>query len=158
MTGAIADFLAARDPAHADLYQANAAAAADRLMALDSDLRQEAGDVGATPYLVFHDAYSYFESRYGLTGGDAITVNPERAPGAARLSELRDRMRADGIVCVFSEPQFEPKVVTLLVEGTEARTAELDPLGASIPAGPDHYAATMRALAGAMAGCLTPQS
>jgi zinc transport system substrate-binding protein len=158
MTRAIAEFLAQADPAHADVYRANAAAAAERLTALDTEIKEAMADIGDTPYLVFHDAYGYFETRYGLTGGDAITVNPERAPGAARLSELRERMREDGIVCVFSEPQFEPQVVSLLVEDTDARTAELDPLGGAIPASADHYAATLKALAGAMAGCLTPQS
>jgi zinc transport system substrate-binding protein len=75
-------------------------------------------------------------------------------PGAARVAAIRDRLRAGGVVCVFAEPQFEPKLLGALVEGTGVRTGVLDPLGAGLEPGPALYAQLLRGLAAGLAECL----
>ena len=88
------------------------------------------------PFVVFHDAYQYFERRYGLAAIGSITVSPEHLPGAQRIQAIHAKVAALGARCVFSEPQFEPRLVQTVIEGTAARTAVLDPEGAALKAGP----------------------
>lgn len=151
---AMAGALGAADPAHAAAYTANAGRLARRLEALDAELAAKLAPYRERPFLVFHDAYAYLEARYGLRAAGALTVNPEQAPGARRVRELRATVRRSGAVCVFTEPQFEPRVIDTLVEGTAARVGVLDPLGAALPAGPGLYESLMRALAANVAACL----
>ncbi|MGE0715938.1 MAG: zinc ABC transporter substrate-binding protein [Alphaproteobacteria bacterium] len=151
---AVAAALAARDPAGADGYRARADAVTERLMALDAELRARLTPAAAYPYLSFHDAYQYLEARYGLNAVGAIAVSPERKPGARRLQALRQRVRSAGVACVFAEPQFDPGLVTTVTEGTRARAGILDPLGVSIPEGPELYPTLMRGLAQALTDCL----
>lgn len=147
--------LSALDPADAARYAANGAALERRLGALDDDLRRRLAPLKARPFVVFHDAYQYFDRRYGLDGIGSITVNPENRPGARRLEEIRDKITTLHARCVFSEPQFEPRLVQTLIDGTNAHTGALDPEGASLEAGPDLYFALMNGLADSLARCLS---
>ena len=110
--------------------------------------------VGDRPYVVFHDAYQYFERRYGTNALGAITINPTRRPGAQRLQEIRARVAQLDAACVFAEPQFEPALVETVIEGTDARQGVLDPLGAAFEAGPGQYFRLMEGLADALLECL----
>ncbi|HEY0838399.1 MAG TPA: zinc ABC transporter substrate-binding protein ZnuA [Azospirillum sp.] len=158
MAESIAVALAARDPAHAAAYTANAEAYAKRLDALDAELKAALAPVAARPFVVFHDAYQYFEKRYGLNAVGAVTVNPERRPSAKRVAEIRARIKTLGAVCVFAEPQFEPKLIDTLIEGTGARKGTLDPEGAALPVGPELYPTLLRTLAGSLTDCLAPRA
>ena len=106
------------------------------------------------PFIVLHDAYRYFEDRFGLAAAGSITVNPERAPGVQRVTDIRDRVRELEGVCVFAEPQFDRRIVDVIIEGTQARAGTIDPLGAAIDDGPELYFELMRALAASFKDCL----
>lgn len=151
---AVAERLAAIDAANAGRYRANARAAAAELEALERELAERLAPVRGRPFLVFHDAYQYLERRYELNAVGAITVSPERKPGARRIQALRQQVRRSGAACVFREPQFDPGLVATVTEGTSAKAAVLDPLGAAIPEGPGFYPDLMRGLATALADCL----
>lgn len=154
---ALGELLAARDPERADLYRSNARSEVDRLEELDRALASRLAAVKDKPFVVFHDAYQYFEKRYGLSAAGSITVSPERQPSAKRLGNLRRTIRERGAVCVFAEPQFKAPIVASVVEGTGARSAMLDPVGAPpLQPGPDAYRALLTNLAEDLAGCLTP--
>lgn len=150
----VAEKLGAARPEQAAAYKANAGALKDKLNALDTELKGQLDGVKDGRFIVFHDAYQYFEARYGLKAAGSITVSPERQPGAARLKAIRAKISGAQSACVFSEPQFEPKLVARLVEGTKARTGVLDGLGASLPEGPDQYFTMMRNLASSLRNCL----
>ncbi len=154
MATAAAAALAKADPEHAETYDANAEALHQRLDALDGELRGQLAPVVDKPYIVFHDAYQYFENRYGLSPAGAITFSPERAPGARTLSEIRERIKTSGAVCVFREPQFEPDLVKTVVAGSFARVGVLDPIGAEIAPGPDAYPILLTRLASSLRDCL----
>jgi zinc transport system substrate-binding protein len=155
----IADHLAAAlgkaHPEDAARFAANAATLKERLTALDTELKSELSGIGDARFIVFHDAYHYFEARYGLFASGSITFSPERQPGAARLEAIRTKIAEAKSACVFSEPQFEPKLVSRLVEGTTAKTGTLDGLGANLTAGPDLYFTMMRNLAASLKSCLS---
>lgn len=151
---ATAGALAEIDPANAETYRANAAETVERLAALNADLLQRIEPLIGRPYVVFHDAYQYFEASYGLTPIGAIALSPELSPGAQHLAELRDRLAEEGVVCVCSEPQFELKLLHVVTEGTAARGAPLDPLGADLEPGPEAYFTLMERMAASLESCL----
>ena len=139
--------LAEMDPAHRERYQKNAAQLKERLDSLHAQLKEKLAPVKDVPYVVFHDGYQYFEAAYGLNAVGSISIDPERKPGARRIREIRQKIKELNVRCVFSEPQFEPRLVTTVIEGTAAATGVLDPVGAELPAGPESYFQLMNALA-----------
>ena len=105
-------------------------------------------------YVVFHDAYQYFENRFGISAIGSITVSPEVMPGAERVRELRKKVKELDATCVFSEPQFEPKLIATVTENTNAGTGILDPLGTSLENGPTLYFELIRNMAKSFKDCL----
>ncbi|MDM7852945.1 zinc ABC transporter substrate-binding protein ZnuA [Pseudochrobactrum kiredjianiae] len=150
----IAAALAKADPVHAEQYKKNATAYADKIDALQKEISTELEPVRTKPYIVFHDAYQYFERRFDLASAGSITVNPEKAPGAARIREIQTKVKSLGATCVFSEPQFESALVKTVLEGTQAKTGVLDPLGAELQDGPELYPQLIRNLATSLKICL----
>lgn len=146
--------LSQRDPANAAAYRTNGENAFVRLDALDREISEQVAPVRAVPYIVFHDAYQYFEKHFELSPVGSITVHPERQPGARRIKEIRERIGDLGARCVFSEPQFESALVETVIADTDARRGVLDPEGSAIPDGPDLYATLLRNLAASLADCL----
>jgi len=150
----MADVLGKAEPASAERFKANAEAFGREMSALRTELDDKTRPLVGRPFIVFHDAYQYFEKRFGLEAAGSVTVSPEVAPSARRLSSLRRKVSELKAVCVFSEPQFEPRLVTTITEKTNARRGVLDPLGVAIPPGPAHYATLLRNLAADLDACL----
>jgi len=155
MVHEIADRLSQADPANAAAYAANAEEITGKLDSLIAEIDAELQPVKDRGYVVFHDAYHYFETRFGVSAVGSITVSPEVMPGAERVRQLQEKVRSLDATCVFSEPQFEPKLVATVTENTKAGTGVLDPLGATITAGPELYFALIRNLADSMRDCLS---
>ncbi|KAA0582240.1 zinc ABC transporter substrate-binding protein ZnuA [Azospirillum sp. B21] len=151
---AAAEALAAKDPADAEAYRTNADRTLQQLDALDAELKAALAPVKDKPFVVFHDAYQYFEARYDLSAVGSITVSPDRRPSAKRLSAIRAKIGGLGAACVFAEPQFEPALVQTVVEGTKAKTGVLDPEGTELPEGEALYPTLLRNLAASLRGCL----
>ncbi len=154
MAAEITTTLVAADPANALTYEANAKALDEKLDALDEEIAATVSPVKDKPFIVFHDAYQYFEHRYHIRVAGSITVSPETIPGAERVSEIHRKVGDLGATCVFAEPQFEPRLVDVVIEGTKAKSGVLDPEAATLPAGPDLYFTLMRGIAGSMRNCL----
>ena len=147
--------LSEADPAHQAEYARNGAALVERLERLHQHLAAVLAPVREQPYLVFHDAYQYFERRYGLNAVGSALLDPEQRPGAKRVADIQARIRARKVRCVFSEPQFQPALVETVIAGSNARRGVLDPLGAELQAGPDAYFELLQDLAEALRGCLS---
>lgn len=156
MVDAITGSLSELDPSHAAAYRANAERLKARLASLDAELKTKLAPLAHIPYIVFHDAYQYFEARYGLAAVGSVTVAPGREPGAKRLMEIRRKIRTLGARCVFNEPQFEPALVRTLIEGTKACTGILDPEGAGLTPGPEAYFQLLGKLGDSLATHLAP--
>ncbi len=150
----VARELARLDEANRARYAANARDLLARMERLRRSLRARLHGVADAPYVVFHDAYRYFEQAFGLRPAAALTVSPQRPPGARRVREIRRLIRARNIRCVFSEPQFPPGLVQTLVADTNATPGVLDPLGAALQPGPDAWFALMRGIADGLVDCL----
>lgn len=150
----IADVLSKADPDNAATYNANAATEIASLSALETEVAATLVGVKDKPFIVFHDAYQYFEQRFGLDIEGTITVSPDAMPGAARVDELRTKVSTLGASCVFAEPNFEPAIVRTIVEGTDAKTGVLDPEGSALAEGPGLYGDLLRGIAKGLVDCL----
>lgn len=155
MAVAVARELVQVDPMNGAVYLANAnrfAAALEQDMAA---IDEELAPVKDKPFVVFHDAFQYFEKRFGLTGAGSITDVSASAPSAQRLAEVREKIIAAKAACVFREPQYDGKVVAAVIEGTGAREGVLDPLGADVTPGPGAYQVLIGNLAQSFRDCLS---
>ena len=135
------------DPAHRTRYADNSTQLKMRLTKLHAELQTKLAPVRDIPYIVFHDAYQYFETAFGLHAVGSLTIDPERKPGARRILEIRQKIKQLNARCVFSEPQFEPRLVATVIEGSNAKTGILDPLGADLPNEPNSYFTLLNRLA-----------
>jgi zinc transport system substrate-binding protein len=158
MAAEIEKTLAAADPDNAATYKTNLDALGARLDALDKKLAETVAPIKDKPFVVFHDAYQYFEHRYHVKVAGSITVSPETLPGAARLKQIHQKIVELGATCVFAEPQFEPKLVNVVLEGTPAKSGTLDPEAATLEAGPDLYFQLMEGIGTSLKTCLSSGS
>jgi len=154
MVGKIAQTLIQHDPQNKAQYQKNAVKMHTRLDQLSHDIGQRLESIHDVPFVVFHDAYAHFEHRFHINVVASVTLSPERMPGAKHLAEVRQTIQNSKAVCVFSEPQFQPKLVKTVIEGSGAKSGVLDPLGASLQEGPDMYFKLLNNLATSLESCL----
>ena len=154
LVGEIKNALISADPKNGSAYEENAKVTIEKLNQLIAEINTELEPVKGRGYIVFHDAYQYFENRFGVNAVGSITVSPEILPGAERIREMQNKVRALDASCVFSEPQFEPKLVATVTENTNAGTGVLDPLGASISDGPQLYFTLIKNMANSLKKCM----
>jgi zinc transport system substrate-binding protein len=150
----VAKSLSTLDGENAARYQGNAELLSARIDELDRELMDLLRPHQEKPFIVFHDAYQYFEAHYNLRAVGSITLTPDQPPGARRIKEIKDKLVNNGAVCLFSEQQIEPKIVTMLVDETHVRTGVLDPEGVALPPGRDLYFTLVRDLGRHLANCL----
>ena len=137
MVHEIAHELGDLDPANKDKYEANAKTT---ILALDQLINDVSKDINkGAKFVVFHDAYQYFEERFGVRAAGALTLNTDVLPGAKQIDEIQDVIKDKGIKCIFSEPQFNPKIISTIAKDTNIKTGVFDPLGANINSDKDLY-------------------
>ena len=150
----IAGQLSAADPDNAGAYFANAAAGRTEIEALIGEVTETLDPVRDGQFVVFHDAYQYFEADFDFPASGAISIGDASDPSPARIAEIQGRITEQGIDCVLAEPQFNPGLVATVLDGTEAQTGILDPLGSDLEPGPTLYPQLIRNLSTALAGCM----
>ena len=153
--GTIADALSARDQDNAASYAANALKGAQRLEDLQARLQSQLTPLQGRPFIVFHDAYHYFEARFGIEARAAISLSDGVAPSAARMADVKDVVAQTETTCVFTEPQFNSGLIAALQGQNALSTASIDPLGANLPQGSELYPALIESVGTAFATCLT---
>ena len=104
-------------------------------------------------FVVFHDAYHYYEDRFGINLLGALTVNPDVLPGAAQLVEIREVIEHEKVNCIFSEPQFNPDIIKSIAKDTGVKTGVLDPLGANLDKGKNLYFDLIKNISSSFKGC-----
>jgi zinc transport system substrate-binding protein len=150
----IARVLSDQDAANAGTYQHNAEAAIAELGELTASIQRQAQSLEGIRFIVFHDAYQYFERRFGLLASGAIAVGDASDPGPARVAEIRETVAALGVTCVFTEPQYNPDMVKTVFQDTSVNTiGVMDPHGADIEVGKDHYPRLLNAMIASLNQC-----
>ena len=151
MVKIIRDELIKIDPDGQRQYSVNAAGATLELDNLINSVDKELSkDIS---YIVFHDAYQYFETRFGVKSAGALTLNPDVLPGAKQIADIQDLINDKGIKCIFSEPQYNPKIIETLGNDMNISTGVMDPLGAYIDAGPSMYSELINEIANSIKNC-----
>lgn len=150
---AIAADLSSLDPENAATYAANAAKAKAGLNALTKQISSDLAPLRNLRFVVFHDAFQYFETRFGLTTAGAISLSDASDPGPAQVAELRDRMADRGVTCLFTEPQFNPAMIDTVRGRRDLHVAVIDPLGATLEPGAALYAQILRDMTDALQSC-----
>lgn len=143
------------DPENAQRYQSNTEQAIKNIDALVRQLKQKLAPVRTQPYMVFHDAYHYFENQFDLNAVAAVTLRPQSSPGAKTLEVIAQTISTQKINCLFHEPQFQARLVERIAETGGLKTSELDPVGAALTPGPTLWPALMTKLTNSLVGCLT---
>jgi zinc transport system substrate-binding protein len=150
----IAAELSAADPDNAGTYFANAAAAREEMETLVTEVNGILDPVRGGSFIVFHDAYQYFETDFDFPASGAISLGDASDPSPARIAEIQGRVTGEGVACVLAEPQFNPGIVEAVLDGTEANTGVIDPLGATLEPGPQLYPQLIRNMATTLAECM----
>ena len=149
----IAAKLSEVDPKNAGTYFANANTARQDLDVLSEEINKILDPMRDKKFVVFHDAYQYFEKDFNISASGAISLSDASDPSPSRLAEVRKRVFDESVKCVLAEPQFKKGLVKSVIEGTGSNTAVIDPLGIKLQAGPSLYENLIRNLATNLAKC-----
>ena len=151
MVKTIAATLIKADPDNAAKYRDNLQQTLSRIDRLDKELAVKLRGTG--PILVFHNAYSHLAERYNITIAGVLVDNPELTPGAGRIREIRQMIKSKNGVCIFSEPQFNTKIIKTITSGTKLKAGTLDPIASDLEPGPELYFTMMQQMADSLAIC-----
>jgi len=152
----IASQLSIVDPENAGTYFANAAAARLEIEALTTEVNSLLEPIRGKKFIVFHDAYQYFEKAFDLSASGAISLGDASKPSPARIAEIQGRIQEESIDCVLSEPQFNKGLVATVVTGSNAKTSVIDPLGVELTPGLDLYSELIRNMTKTLVNCFEP--
>lgn len=129
---AVADDVAAQlgelDPDHADEFEANARTFAQAMTDLDDEYAAGLATCESRTIVTTHEAFSYLADRYDLEQVGISGIDPEGEPSPARLAEVGDVVRDEGVTTIFFETLASPKVAETLADELGVQTAVLDPL------------------------------
>ncbi len=139
------------DSANSAKYKANSKKAIADIDALTKSIKKDLNKDSRV--VVFHDAYQYFENRFGIKVLGALTVNTDVLPGAEQLAEIREVIEHEKVNCIFSEPQFNPSIIKTIAKDTNIKTGVLDPLGATLDKGKGMYSKLLKNMSSSFKGC-----
>jgi zinc transport system substrate-binding protein len=154
ITGRVATALARIDPSGAAGYRARARAWEAELEALDRAFAQGLAHCRSRVIVTTHAAFGALAKRYGLRQEAVVGSSPEAEPDPARLDELVDLVRREGVTTVFTEPLAPRRLAATLARETGADVAVLDPVE-TLARGADYVSVMRRNLAALRAalGC-----
>lgn len=150
----IAEKLSESNSENKEFYAKNLAQFLAQLNLLDQDITNSLAGLENRPFLVFHDAYQYFEKSYNLAAIGSITFDPTELSSVSRIKNLKEEIKNKKIFCVFYEPQFSDKLAKTLVENSNVKMGIIDPLGANIKEDENLYLHLMNNLANSFKNCL----
>ena len=133
----ITEHLIENDSKNTSTYNSNLTKALAKIDKLIIDVITETNK--NLSYVVFHDAYQYYENRFNVNILGAMTVNPDVMPGAEQIHEIHEVIEHDNVSCILSEPQFNPDIIKSIAKDTSVKTGVLDPLGANLKPGKNLY-------------------
>lgn len=141
-------------PENAKIYDENATKIINKIKSLKKQLKKELLPIKEKPYIVFHDAYQYFEKTFGLNAVGSIALEDDIASSPKQISFIKNKIIKSKASCVFQEPQFDNKLVKTVIEGTQAKIGTLDPLGFGIKEKEDFYLQLLRNMSKNLKECL----
>lgn len=149
----IAAHLSEIDPKNKETYKTNAAVGQKDLTDLATDISKTLSGVQGRSFIVYHDAFQYFENDFNFTAAGAISPSDAAPVSPARIAAIRSMIEKEGIDCILSEPQYSQGLIQSVSSGTEVNLGIIDAIGAGITIGPDLYNTLMRNMAKTFADC-----
>ena len=143
------------DPLNSSIYQNNLQSLHTQLSELNKNNSLLLDKIKDQPFLLYHDAYQYFENENKLTGAHFVTTSTEHSPGIKRIKDLKHLIDTENIQCVFYEPPNIPPLLNTLLEKKSVRLLPIDPAGTQIASGKTHYFELMSQTAKKIHGCLS---
>ncbi|MDP7606331.1 MAG: zinc ABC transporter substrate-binding protein [SAR324 cluster bacterium] len=153
ITQYLVQILSEFDPENAQTYHSNGKKTILRLSDLNIQLETKMSSVSSKPYIVFHDAYQYFEKRYQLNPIASVIVSSGTSTSVGRLIDIRKKIKIKKVLCIFTEPQFSPKLVQTVISGTAVKKGILDPIGTRISPGPEMYFTLLNNISHSISTC-----
>ncbi|WP_411375712.1 metal ABC transporter substrate-binding protein [Arthrobacter sp. MPF02] len=135
---AVAGELGKADPENAAAYEANAETLSGKLTALDEDFKKGLATCETRTIVVSHEAYGYLAKKYDLKQAGISGVAPDTEPSPARLAEIGQVVKDEGVTTIFTETLVNPKVAETLAADLNVKTAVLDPLEGLTDASSDY--------------------
>lgn len=122
----IRDALAELDPHNAAEYRANARRYAARLDALTVNIQAKINQLPREQryMIVFHNAWLYYNARFGITTLGFIEANPGEEPNPAQIARLIDAARAHHVHAIFSEPEYSPKLAQQIAGNADIKIVD----------------------------------
>ena len=151
---AVHDKLISIYPDKKDIFDENLNEFTVKLAETEQNIAKKLINVQNSGYFVFHDAYGYFESQFGLKNLGSFTINPAVQPGVQTVYAIKRELKEHQAVCVFREPQFSPAVIEKIVNGTDVHIGELNPLGTDITLSKNAYSQFLLKLTQQLLDCL----
>ena len=143
------------NPSKKNKYKKNAQSFIKKVNTNTIKISEELMPIASRSFIVFHDAYQYYEKEFGLNGAGSISINPEISPSPKRINEIRSKIKSDSVQCMFKEPQFPSKIVQTIIKDTNAKEGLLDPLGSNLKPGRDLYLNLINSLSKNLKKCLS---
>ena len=142
-------------PESLDTYKRNATVSIARIEALDAQMKNQLASIRDKPFITLHDAYQYFEHRYGLNSAGTVLIEPTQPFSANQITRIQEKIRTAGAICIFHEPQFPEKLINAVIQNSNMATGVLDPLGSKLQNGPDLYFDLLEGIGKNLVRCLT---
>lgn len=149
----IAAQLSSYDTENAGVYFTNAASAKSEIEMMIAEINLALDPIRGGKFIVFHDAYQYFENDFDFQASGAISIGDASDPSPARIAKIQKRIRDEEINCVLAEPQFKANLVQTVMEGSQANTNVIDPLGVGLKPGVSLYNKLIKNMAQSLADC-----
>tara|TARA_B100000768_G_scaffold619_1_gene744 strand:+ start:1916 stop:2833 length:918 start_codon:yes stop_codon:yes gene_type:complete len=149
----IAAQLSSYDPENAGTYFTNAASTKSEIEMMIAEINLTLDPIRGGKFIVFHDAYQYFENDFDFRASGAISIGDASDPSPARIAKIQKRIRDEEINCVLAEPQFKANLVQTVMEGSQANTNVIDPLGVGLKPGVSLYNKLIKNMAQSLADC-----
>ena len=141
-------------PENKKIYNDNSSKIINKINNLKKELTKDLAPIKDKPFIVFHDAYQYFEKTFGLNAVGSVALEGDIASSPKQISFIKDKIIKSNASCVFQEPQFDSKLVKIVVEGTNAQIGTLDPLGVGIKTTSDFYLQLLKNMSKSLKECL----
>ena len=151
----IASALAEKDPENASQYLENAAISKAKIDTATLSIENTIAQLQDKQFIVFHDAYQYFEKRFGIMAAGSISISDASKPSPGRIAEIRQLVEDLSVSCVFTEPQYNPGIVNAVFGDTGVNTSGvIDPLGSGLVTGTNLYSDLLIEIAKGLQSCL----
>lgn len=145
MAKAVSERLISIDPARTAFYTANTAALVAELEALDQEFTTGLANCAQKEIVTSHESFGYLANAYGFKQHGIAGLSPDTEPSPARLVEISEMVKAEGITTIYYETLVSPAIAETVANETGATTAVLDPIEGLAAGSTDTFITVMQA-------------